>query len=415
MEHKILIVDDDEDFLADLVSQFETSQNIFDMVTATDGAEALNILKTTSISLVVSDVQMPVMDGFILMAYTSGLYPDIPVIMMNDPGEVGAEEAALESGAVAYMEKPFTPKELLLTISDTFKKMSDGGQLSNVSLEMFIQLFEMEQKNCTVRVLDKDTDQSGVLFFKDGEIVNARLNEIEGNEAAYEIISWENISVSISDTCIIEDSLIDSDNQAIMLEAARRKEDKAGIPGGVSGEKEIDERTQIKEALDPEATDAVTRGGKLSNVSLEMFVQLFEMEEKTCALTVENPKKNKKGVLYFKDGELLDAKLNYITGNKAALEILSWERVSIEIGYDMDVTEKQIDGDLQGMLLEAMRLRDEGSMSDEDFLEEGLADTLAEDFSRASRTGDKEASVEGAKKAAKPGGFRKFWSRLTKK
>lgn len=433
MEHKILIVDDDVEFLEALVSQFKTSQNIFDMVTASDGAEALNILNTTTISLVVSDVQMPVMDGFILMAYISGLYPDIPVIMMNDPGEIGAEEAAIESGAVAYLEKPFTPKELLHTISDTFEKMSNGGQLTNVSLEMFIQLFEMERKTCTVRVQDKATNKNGVLFFRNGELINARTSVIEGSDAAYEIISWEKISVSISDTCAIGARLIDGDSQAILLEAAKRKEGKSKT----NNTADPDDHGRTPEVLEDAGTDAAAgtvEGGKLTNVSLETFIQLFEMEEKTCALTVENSQKDLKGVLYFKNGELLDAKLNYVTGKEAALKILSWEKVSVEIGYDADLIEKRIDGDLQGILLEAMRLRDEAGMSEEDFTEEGfkkppdlmygssdileLSDEHIVEVPNMLKSPDIQppgASIEISEKASLSSSLKKVWSWLNKK
>ena len=420
MEHKILIVDDDDEFLDRLIKLFKTSQNVFDMVTAADGAEALNILKTTTISLVVSDVQMPVMDGFILMAYISGLYPDIPVIIINDPGEVGAKEAALESGAVAYLEKPFTLKDLLHTISDTFKKMSDGGQLSNVSLEMFIQLFEMERKTCTVRVQDKETNKTGALFFKDGELYNARISEIEGNEAAYEIISWEKISVSISDTCMVDDKLIVGYNQSVILEAARRKEAK----NRTDDTTDLDEKAQILEIFDGDSTDAPggkTRGDKLTNVSLETFVQLFEMEEKTCALTVENPKNHLKGILYFKNGGLINAKLNYITGNEAALKILSWEKVSVAIGYDFELPKKRIDGDLQGILLEAMRLRDEVDITEDDFTEARFKSPSYQ------KNNSPDVMVLSEKQIIKPpdtpgkrntqpsaGGLKKFWSRLTK-
>jgi len=434
MEHKILIVDDDDEFLTSLVGQFKDSQHIFDMITASDGAEALNILKATPISLVVSDVQMPVMDGFILMAYISGLYPDIPVIMINDSGEIGAEEAALESGAVAYLEKPFTPKVLLHTISDTFKKMSDGGQLANVSLEMFIQLFEMEHKTCTLRVQDKATNKIGTLFIKNGELFNARVNEVEGNEAAYEIICWESNSVTISDACPVEKTLIDGDNQAILLEAARRKQGNVKSAGTVDAD-EKDLSPEESDTGEAEAEAVKTEGGKLTDVSLETFIQLFEMEQKTCSLTVEVPEKNLKGVLYFKDGELLDAKLNYVLGKEAALKILSWERVAVEIGYDSEVTEKRIDGDLQGVLLEAMRLRDEKDMSEDDFVEEEFGGLIAQRSKSPSisgrpsavgmsqkphsRTEDpaapSAAESEKSEKAKPAGGFKKVWSWLTKK
>jgi CheY-like chemotaxis protein len=402
MEHKILIVDDNTDFLATLVEQFKSAQNIFDMVTAENGAEALDVLKCTPISLVVSDVQMPVMDGFILMAYVAGLYPDLPIIMMNDAGEVGAEEAALESGAVAYLEKPFTPKDLLRTISDTLEKMSDGGQLSNISLEMFIQLFEMEEKTCTARVVDKDSNQSGTLFFIDGVLTNARTNIDEGNEAAYEIISWENISVSISDTCFSENRTIDEDIQSIMFEAGRRREQKQGTNSAPDKEQQV-VKTQEGESLGTSGTG----GGKLTNVSLEVFLQLFEMEEKTCTLTIENQENNTKGVLFFIDGELMDAKLNYISGTKAGLEILSWEKVSIEIGYDSSVSKKNIDGDLQGLLLEAMRLRDEADLSEDAFKEEETP------FYTPPKNSSEPATM--TKKTPKNGQIKKIWSKLTKR
>jgi CheY-like chemotaxis protein len=433
MEHKILIVDDDDEYLASLVSQFKDSQNIFDMITASDGAEAMNILKDTAISLVVSDVVMPVMDGFILMAYISGLYPDIPVIMINEPGEVGAEEAALESGAVAYMEKPFTPMELLHTISDTFKKMSDGGQLANVSLEMFIQLFEMERKTCTIRVQDKSTNRIGTLFLKNGELFNARINEIEGNEAAYEIISWNENSVTISDSCPVEHRLIDGDNQAILLEAARRKDAKI-MAGGKNDAEEHDGRWEQVNGWGMEAAAGSAEGGKLANVSLETFLQLFEMEEKTCALTVENPEKNLKGLLYFKKGELLDAKLDDSAGREAALKILSWEKVSVEIGSDVEVAEKRIDGDLQEILLEAMRLRDEGEMTAEDFVEDefgspaehrdegsgeiDLTDEQEMDFLNMLPESEAEpwiVDIEPPKPSPRPGALKKIWSWVAKK
>jgi CheY-like chemotaxis protein len=426
MEHKILIVDDDDEFLASLVSQFKDSQNIFEMITASDGAEAMNILKATAISLVVSDVVMPVMDGFILMAYISGLYPDIPVIMINEPGEVGAEETALESGAVAYMEKPFTSRELLHTISDTFKKMADGGQLANVSLEMFIQLFEMERKTCTIRVQEKSTNKIGTLFLKNGELLNARINEIEGNEAAYEIISWGENSVTISDSCPMENRLIDGDNQAVLLEAARRKEAKIRKGGATNSEENVGVRKKPG-GQGTEAAVQTAEGGKLTNVSLETFLQLFEMEEKTCSLTVENPENNLKGILYFKKGELLDAKFDDLTGQEAALKILSWEKVSVEIGFDCDVTEKRINWDLQGILLEAMRLRDEGDMVEEDFAEEEFDKPIGidektpdvvvlteEQMMETKGASPETADIETQENASRPGALKKIWSWLKK-
>lgn len=371
MNRKILIVDDDAEFLASVERQFETAQNIFEVVTATNGMEALNILKTTTIALVVSDLEMPEMDGFVLLAYIGGLYPDIPVIIMNEAGEAGAEDAARESGAAEYLEKPFTPKALLKTISEIYNKLSAGGELSDVSLEMFIQLFEMEQKTCTVRVFDKASGKTGALFFKNGEMMNARIEEVEGNDAAYEILSWNRISVSISDTCLVDDKLIQGDAQSVLLEAghrrAKQKSDTLSPTPGAPGA--ADAATPADAA--PKAPEGPAGASKLSNVSLEMFIQLYAMEERTGAITVENKEKKRQGVLYFKKGDIIDARLGNKPPNQAAYEILSWDKVDLSISTDCPVMETAINEDFQSMLLEAMRLKDEADMEEEDFAEEG--------------------------------------------
>jgi len=227
MQKKILFVDDDRILLRLAQEKFKPYAKQFTIITAGNGLQAIEKLKRESISLVITDLQMPGMDGFGLLAHLSKNFPDIPVIILTAYGSQTSEKAALEGGANGFMEKPFVVERLAQKITEAFKKESEGGVLQTVPLEMFLQLIEMEQKTCTLRVFNKSTDSSGVLFFKNGILMDARIKDIKGLVAAYEIFSWERVMLSIQDTCVVAEKLIEEDLQAILMEAMRLK-DEAG-------------------------------------------------------------------------------------------------------------------------------------------------------------------------------------------
>ncbi len=227
MVKNILIVDDDHIWVRAIRKQFSAYAGTFATLTAGNGVEAVRMLKANSISLVVTDLQMPEMDGFSLMAHLSATYPDIPVIIMTAYSTPLSKQTLVESGAAGYIEKPFILKDLAEKIIAALKKQSEGGTLQSVPLEMFIQLIEMEQKTCTIRVTSKTYGQLGVLFFRGGALMDARVGEQQGVSAAYRIFGWEKVSFSIQDECPLKNKRIAGALQAILFEAMRMK-DEAG-------------------------------------------------------------------------------------------------------------------------------------------------------------------------------------------
>jgi hypothetical protein len=91
------------------------------------------------------------------------------------------------------------------------------------------------------------------------------------------------------------------------------------------------------------------------------FLQLIEAEEKTCTLRVLDRRTGQRGVLFFLEGELMDARLNDVFGLEAAHAILSWDNTTLSVQYACPRKQKRIPGDLQGILLETMRRHDEGT------------------------------------------------------
>lgn len=107
----VLIVEDNPDMLAFVARQLADS---YVVLTATNGSEALEILDGHYVSLVISDVVMPVMDGFELCKkIKSDLnYSHIPVILLTAKTNIQSKIEGMELGADAYIEKPFSVEYL---------------------------------------------------------------------------------------------------------------------------------------------------------------------------------------------------------------------------------------------------------------------------------------------------------------
>jgi len=112
----ILLVDDNEEILEFLERILNTKYSI---LKAADGQEAIKVLETEAVQLVISDVMMPVMDGFELckIIKTNVEYSHIPVILLTAKNTIQSKVEGLELGADAYIEKPFSKEHLQAQIA----------------------------------------------------------------------------------------------------------------------------------------------------------------------------------------------------------------------------------------------------------------------------------------------------------
>ena len=244
MIKKVLFVDDDPILCHIIQKKFAKYKDFFTVITAGDGLEAMEKLNENTIALVVTDLQMPKMDGLSLLAHLSEKYPDIQVIVQTGHSTPESKKIALERGVAGYIEKPLNAEDLGQKIISTLKKESEGGTLQSVTLEMFLQLIEMEQKTCTIRVVEKKAGKQGTLFFKDGDLLDARFGAHRSKSAAFEIFSWGKVALSIQYDCAIKKKKIDGDLQALLIDAVRMR-DEAGenekLVAGTPETKDIDE------------------------------------------------------------------------------------------------------------------------------------------------------------------------------
>jgi len=106
----VLVVDDDRDVLSTL-SEILAELRL-NPVTAGDGVEALEKIRTRKIDLIITDLMMPNLDGFELINRTRQLNTNIPIAVISGHGEVKNVVSALSRGAFNFITKPFTIKEI---------------------------------------------------------------------------------------------------------------------------------------------------------------------------------------------------------------------------------------------------------------------------------------------------------------
>lgn len=118
-----LLVIDDNQGNRDMLSRRLRHQG-YSVSTAVSGQQALELLKTELVDLILLDVMMPEMDGYDLLKElkTSKIWRDIPVIMISALGEIESVVRCIEQGAEDYLTKPFDPVLLRARIGACLEK-----------------------------------------------------------------------------------------------------------------------------------------------------------------------------------------------------------------------------------------------------------------------------------------------------
>jgi two-component system OmpR family response regulator len=116
---KILVVDDDP-HIRELLKVFLLQEG-FEVLEAIHGADALSILETTTVDLVILDIMMPQMDGWELCRELREHY-EMPLLMLTAKGETAQKVKGFQLGTDDYMVKPFEAVELVVRVKALLKR-----------------------------------------------------------------------------------------------------------------------------------------------------------------------------------------------------------------------------------------------------------------------------------------------------
>ncbi|MED0659821.1 response regulator transcription factor [Bacillus smithii] len=135
---KILVVDDDPHIRKLL--QVILAEEGFTILEAQDGKDALSLLDSEKVDLIILDIMMPNMDGWDLCENIRAYYSDsLPILMLTAKGETAQKVKGFNLGADDYLVKPFHPAELIARIKALLKRyhiiISNKVNIGNFELD----------------------------------------------------------------------------------------------------------------------------------------------------------------------------------------------------------------------------------------------------------------------------------------
>ncbi len=175
MKTKILVVDDEADLELLIKQKFRRKirERTYEFVFAANGQEALTrILENPDTDVILSDINMPVMDGLTLLTHTHAEHPDMKTVIVSAYGDLGNLRTAMNRGAFDFVVKPVDFNDLELTIEKTAEQVRQlrdtirAIQENNI-LKMYVDetvLNFMTRPDFENRLLASETVQATVVF-----------------------------------------------------------------------------------------------------------------------------------------------------------------------------------------------------------------------------------------------------------
>jgi len=227
-ESKVLLVVEDCKSTQKLLLAGLRGLSGYQVVVAGNGIEALEVLKERIVNVILTDLQMPEMDGFELLSILYERYPHIPVLVMTALAEASHQNAPLSLGALHILPKPVKLSFLMEQIKEVANHAPDGV-IRGITLSNLLQLMDWERKSCTVVV---ELEQGmGMLYLQEGSLVHASFKEFEGLEAAYKILSCVGSRIEFTSVCRVTRTIHTSLTE-VLINAAIYKDMEAGEPSG---------------------------------------------------------------------------------------------------------------------------------------------------------------------------------------
>ncbi|MDF2474236.1 MAG: vanR2 [Anaerocolumna sp.] len=197
---KILVVDDDKE-IAGAIEKLLKLEG-YEVIKAYNGLEALDVLVTNAIQLIILDIMMPKLDG---LSTTIKIRDskNIPIIILSAKTEDSDKILGLSMGADDYITKPFHPQELVARVKSQLRRYMQLGDMGNINYS----------SQLIIGGLFLDTDK--VQLTVDGELIRLRAKEYKilellmknagivfSAEQIYERV-WEETAYSVENTVMV--------------------------------------------------------------------------------------------------------------------------------------------------------------------------------------------------------------------
>jgi DNA-binding NtrC family response regulator len=362
---KVLFVDDDVNLLQATQRRLRKT---FQVDIAAGGGEGLSaITEKGPYAVIIADLVMPGMDGFMFIERARGMAQQSIFIMLTGNADLEASINALNKGYIfRFLTKPcklHILEKAILEGAEQFQKNLEAHKTNQTGVE--------RRSRKKILIVDDDPEVLSVL--------SSTLTATD----RFDILTAENGRVALSLLSIFRIDIIIADREMpevdgiTLLSTVREKypwvdrffltwlpeisQDKGIKDLELSGcfEKPIDTEKIITALV---ATLRSGLRGQIGGIGTASFLQMIEMEEKTCSIVVRSMQRS--GVLYFRKGRLIGAETMDLKNEAAACEIINWKEAVIEIENVSVDREIGIHRPLMHVLMEAARIKDEAGFNE---------------------------------------------------
>lgn len=235
---KVLVVDDSDQHRSFAVSAMQKAG--FDVRFAKDGLEGLGLALREAPDIILTDVNMPKMDGWHLLRLVRARpnLAHIPVIFLTTLSSDSDRLRGYRLGVDDYLGKPYKPEELTARVERILMRSRNEakavkkalrGDLEQVALTSLLSLAEMERRTGALTL--RNGSEKASLLLREGAVVRIELPAPHGNKPAmdrfFHVLDWQRGHFELSaDDVTVEDD-IQMPTSFVLLEHARRRDETA--------------------------------------------------------------------------------------------------------------------------------------------------------------------------------------------
>ncbi|HUA69343.1 MAG TPA: response regulator [Candidatus Saccharimonadales bacterium] len=235
-QYQLLFVDDDSDFLA-MIRDFFASlgEKIWQIHCANSADQALEFLKTRKVDLVVSDVNMPMLDGIQFLHILNRSHPNLKKAVITANATEEKRSACLAEGAELFIEKPRSPeglKSIFIMLEELITwTPQEGfqGVLRRVGLPDVIQMECLGRNSSILEIHNQQL--RGQVYIEDGRIIHAEAGGMVGENAFYKLLTLVSGEFELQPFELPSKRTIEGQWEFLLMEAARVRDETASQTG----------------------------------------------------------------------------------------------------------------------------------------------------------------------------------------
>lgn len=220
---KILLVDDEPNIIMGLARVLFKDNDKYDVLLASSGKIAQDIIRELPISVMVTDINMPEMNGIDLICWTATEYPETRVVAMTGFEVAQIRDHAYRLGCLQVVQKPFDLNVMRQLISElTTDQLS--GRLAGLSVMDIIQMLCLGRQSTGIEITHGS--KSGIILIVLGEIVHAVWGDIVGEQALFHILATHGAVFRTQNLPLEYPKSIEAPWQRLLMEGMRQIDEK---------------------------------------------------------------------------------------------------------------------------------------------------------------------------------------------